>query len=113
MLLHLCLAFLRKPGSKTMASEDLLCLKVKLLQSLSTRKQGDILRSGNTDLGIEIPPTVSCSSHILLRIWTKVPKTEMTEGKTFIKSPDFGTPYFSFCTASSTTNLVVSGVLLK
>lgn len=44
-----------------------------------------------SDTGVEIPPTVS---HILLRIWTKVIKTEMTEGKAFICFPDFERAFF-------------------
>lgn len=35
----------------------------------------------------------------------------MTEGKTFIKSLDFGAAYSSLHTASSTMNLIMSGVL--
>ena len=113
MLFHLSLALLSKPESKTTASEDLVCLKVKLLQSLTPPSRqifwGLVYWSG--DWNSTHP--VSCSSHILLKIWIKVPKTEMTEGKTFIKSPDFGTVYTTLCTASSTTNSITSGVLLK
>lgn len=44
-----------------------------------------------SDIGVEIPPTVS---HILLRIWTKVIKTEMTEEKALICFPDFERAFF-------------------
>lgn len=64
-----------------------------------------------SDTGVEIPPTVS---HILLRIWTKVIKTEMSEGKAFICFPDFERAFFfSFITLSSTEDSITSGVLLK
>lgn len=53
MLLYLGLASLSKHETKTIASEDLLCLKVNLLQSLSTLKQADILRSGILIWGVK------------------------------------------------------------
>lgn len=89
-------------------SELLLDFKVKLLQRLSTPKMADILRSGIPIWG-EIPPTVSHRPHLLWRIWTKVSKTEMTEGKTILKK----SPNVPLYTASGTTNLTMFGILLN
>lgn len=82
-------AISEQASKQKIISEPLFCFKVKLLQRLSTSKLAGILRSGILIWGLKFYLQSAILLRILWRIWTKVSKTEMTEGKTFIKSPDF------------------------